>query len=113
MELSLRSYVTGFVLSLLLTAAAYVSVTQHIWSGLSLIAVIIGLAVAQVLVQLFFFLHLGRETKPRWKLGVFLLMLLVLGIIVIGSLWIMKNLDYHMNSQDMTNYILKDEGIKQ
>lgn len=113
MGLSFRSYITGFVLSLILTICAFFSVTNHWWSGKALVTVIIGLAVTQVFVQLFFFLHLGHETKPRWKLGVFLLMILVLGIIVIGSLWIMQNLNYNMTPQDMTDYITKDEGIKQ
>jgi cytochrome o ubiquinol oxidase operon protein cyoD len=61
-----------------------------------LLAVVVGLAVAQLLVQLVFFLHLGREPKPRQNLVVFLFMLLVIGILVIGSLWIMHNLNYHM-----------------
>lgn len=110
---TLTSYSIGFVLSLVLTGAAYVIVTNQLLSGFSMMAAIAVLAFAQVLVQLFFFLHLGRETKPRLKLLVFLFMLLVLTIVVGGSLWIMQNLNYHMMpSKDMTNYIIKDEGMR-
>jgi cytochrome o ubiquinol oxidase operon protein cyoD len=105
------SYVVGFVLSLALTLVAYTCVVSHSF-GTYLIAVIVALAIAQLLVQLFFFLHLGRESKPRWKLVVFLFMLLVLAILVFGSLWIMNNLNYHMSPSKMDDYILHDEGVK-
>jgi cytochrome o ubiquinol oxidase operon protein cyoD len=110
---TLTSYSIGFVLSLVLTGVAYVVVANQLFSGFGLMAAIAALAFAQVLVQLFFFLHLGHETKPRLKLLVFLFMLLVLAIVVGGSLWIMQNLNYHMMPpKDMTNYIIKDEGMR-
>lgn len=97
-------YITGFVLSVLLTLAAYFLVTENAFGGGVLIAAIVGLAVLQVFVQMFFFLHLGREPHPRWKLAAFSFMLLVLGIVVGGSLWIMSNLDYNMMRQDVQEY---------
>jgi cytochrome o ubiquinol oxidase operon protein cyoD len=110
---TLASYLLGFALSLLLTGVAYILVTRHVFEGSGLVAAIISLAIAQVIVQLFFFLHLGQETKPRWKLVVLGFMLVVLGILVFGSLWIMQHLDYNMSSHEMNTYIIKDEGIKQ
>jgi cytochrome o ubiquinol oxidase operon protein cyoD len=101
----LASYIIGFVLSVLLTITAYISVANHVLAGWAAIAVIVGLAVTQLLVQLLFFLHLGRESKPRYQFVIFLFMLLVLGILVIGSLWIMHNLDYHMTPADMDKYM--------
>jgi cytochrome o ubiquinol oxidase operon protein cyoD len=109
---SLTMYVSGFILSLLLTGGAYLAVTQHISTGGMLIAVIVGLAIAQVLVQLYFFLHLGEETKPRWKLAVLLSMLGVLGILVFGSLWIMQNLNYNMMSPQEMNVYMIDQNSK-
>jgi cytochrome o ubiquinol oxidase operon protein cyoD len=103
---SLRSYATGFVLSLVLTFAAYFLVVDHVLTGNLLIAAIMGLAVAQLLVQLLFFLHLGRGSDSRWNLTVFAFMLLVLVIVVFGSLWIMNNLNYNMMSpQNMDEYM--------
>src|SRR4051812_32012975 len=81
-EHTLAGYSAGFGLSLVLTASAYSIVTQKVFTGGWLIGSIITLAILQVLGQLFFFLHLGHETKPRWKLVVLLFMLLVLGIVV-------------------------------
>jgi cytochrome o ubiquinol oxidase operon protein cyoD len=99
---SLASYVAGFVLSLSLTVATYLFVNDHVashhgaFSHQTLMIMIVVFALSQCFVQLFFFLHLGHETKPRWKLLVFLFMLLVIAILVGGSLWIMHNLDYNM-----------------
>ena len=109
---TLTSYVTGFVFSIALTVLAYIAATQHTLSRRMLISTIAGLAVTQFLVQLVFFLHLGRETKPRWKLLVFGLMILVVAILVIGSLWIMYNLNYNMMSpSDMNGYLHDQDGL--
>jgi cytochrome o ubiquinol oxidase operon protein cyoD len=107
----LTSYVIGFVLSIILTFLAYVLVVNHILEGALLVAVIVGLAVIQLFVQLFFFLHLGKESKPRWNLIVFAFALSVVVIIVFGSLWIMNNLDYNM-MHDMHNNTenIRDQG---
>jgi cytochrome o ubiquinol oxidase operon protein cyoD len=113
---SLRAYTIGFFLSVALTLIAFGSVELHIHGHLSssrdvIIAGIIGLALIQFLVQLFFFLHLGRETKPRWKLAVFGFMIMVICILVIGSLWIMSNLNYRMTPQQVTQYLQNQDGL--
>lgn len=89
-----RSYIIGFILSIILTLAAYFLVTEHVFTGEILDFAIIILSVVQVVVQLLFFLHLGQESKPYWNLLAFFFMVLVVVILVFGSLWIMHNLDY-------------------
>lgn len=108
---SLVSYSTGFVLSVLLTITAYFSVVNRTLPGDSLTGLVVGLAVVQLLVQLVFFLHLGRESRPRWKLIIFAFMLLTVGTIVIGSLWIMNHLNYNMMTHEMDKQLLHEEGI--
>ncbi len=112
MKRSLVRYISGFVLSLLFTAAAYLAVTQKVWGAGALVGVIIGLAIAQVLVQLYFFLHLGQETKPRWKLMVLISTIGILGILVFGSLWIMQNLNYNMMSPQEMNVYMIDQNSR-
>jgi cytochrome o ubiquinol oxidase subunit IV len=112
---SVASYVTGFVLSVVLTLAAYVLVANKLLSGGLLVAAIVGLAIAQLFVQLLFFLHLGSESKPRWNLTALLFAAMVVVILVIGSLWIMYNLDYQhadMTGEELDQYIMEDEGIR-
>jgi cytochrome o ubiquinol oxidase subunit IV len=96
---TLRSYVMGFVLSIALTIIPYAIVSGYAFSRGVIVAAIVGLGVAQLLVQLVFFLHLGRESKPRWNLIVFFFMLLVVVIILGGTLWIMSNLNYNTMSR--------------
>ena len=113
---SVWTYVIGFGLSLALTLTAYFAVKHHIGSGHSfprdgvMLAILAGLAAAQLLAQLVFFLHLNRESRPRWNLMVFGFMLLVLVIIVAGSLWIMHNLNYKVTSEQMSKYLKNQES---
>jgi len=99
------------VTSIILTVEAYLLVVHRVLQGKSLVAAIIGLALTQFLVQLFFFLHLGRETKPRWKLMVFGLMVMIVVIFVGGSLWIMYNLNYNMSPSQINNYLNSQDGL--
>ena len=111
---SLRGYVVGFVLSLGLTLAAYFLVRHGSLSSGVLIVLVVFLALAQFAVQLFFFLHLGEESRPRLRLWAVLFMLLVVGILVFGSLWIMNNLSYnmmHMSPQETNKYLHNHEGL--
>lgn len=90
---TIKAYMLGLLLCIVLTLAAYFSVTSQIFTGHTLLAVIVGLAIVQALVQLVLFLHLGQEDHPKWKLMSFLFMTMVIIIVVFGSLWIMFNLD--------------------
>lgn len=92
---SLLSYFLGFTLSIVLTLVAYQLVAGRLLSGWELILSLMLCAAAQLVVQLVFFLHLGRAT-PRWNVMALAFMVLVVLIMVGGSLWIMKNLNYNM-----------------
>ena len=113
---TLRLYTTGFVLSLCFTLLAFGLVEEHIHSGHTvfshpfLIGMTAVLALAQFFTQIYFFLHLGRETKPRWKLLVLCFMVLVVSIIVFGSIWIMYNLNYRMSPNQINQYMLNQNG---
>lgn len=112
---SYGAYITGFVLSIVLTLAAYFLIVNHWLLGLGALLFVAVLAILQLLVQLLFFLHLGEERGPRWNLMTFLFAGMVVVIVVIGSLWIMYNLNYNM-THDMTpdeidQSIIEDEGI--
>jgi cytochrome o ubiquinol oxidase operon protein cyoD len=86
---SLKSYVTGFLFSLVLTAIPLMVVLNHWLEGAAAAGVLIGSAVLQFVVQLVYFMHLREEKKPRWNLLALLFGLIVLMTIVGGSVWIM------------------------
>ena len=105
---TLASYTVGFINSLLLTLTVYFIVTTDRLDDTLTVVAVIGLAVLQFIVQLIFFLHMGRETKPRWNLVAFIFMVIMIAIIVVGSLWIMNNLNYNMmmSPEEMDQYML-------
>ena len=103
-----KSYALGFVLSILLTLAAYFLVVNHLITGSMLVFTILALAVIQLWVQLILFLHVGQESGPHWKLAAWISTAGLILIVVIGSLWIMNNLSYHMPTDEE---IFQDEGI--
>lgn len=99
--MTVSKYVTGFVLSLILTLLAYSMVVGGA-TGSWVLLTLGGLAILQMLVQLMFFLHLGEEAKPRQKLWSFVFMAIVLLILVAGSIWIMYNMNYNMSHMTPT-----------
>ncbi|HSI20672.1 MAG TPA: cytochrome o ubiquinol oxidase subunit IV [Verrucomicrobiae bacterium] len=108
---TLTSYSIGFALSIILTLIPYFFVANHMLNGAALVWSVVTLALVQLFVQLVFFLHLGRDSKPRWNLVVFVFTILVVLILVFGTLWIMKNLDYNMSPMEVESHILNDEAI--
>lgn len=117
---SVQAYVIGYGLSLICTFIAYFLTAYHLnnhhesISHQALAVSLTVLAISQLIVQLIFFLHLNKESKPRWNLTVFGFMLIVLVIVVFGSLWVMTHLDYHhdaMTPAEKDEYLLEEEGI--
>lgn len=92
----LGTYFLGFFLSIILTLAAYFSVVWKLFSGNVLLGAIVLLAIAQAFVQIFLFLHLGKEKPPKWRQHIFGYTLCMVAILVGGTLWIMNNLNYNM-----------------
>jgi cytochrome o ubiquinol oxidase operon protein cyoD len=86
---SLRSYVIGFLLSIILTIVPLVIVMGGIFSKSTTMVIIVALAVMQFVVQLLFFMHLREGENARWNIMALLLGAIILLTIVAGSVWIM------------------------
>lgn len=110
---TLISYAVGFLSSIGLTLFAFWVVTYHVLDGLSAVWMILALALVQCTIQLFFFLHLGSDTRPRWKFLSMIFMLVILTIVVVGSLWIMNSLNDRMmmTPKQMTKYMDNQAGL--
>lgn len=93
---SLKSYVVGFGLSVLLTLASFGTVMSGAVPHHLMMPGIVVFAVAQLLVQLVFFLHMGTSPGKRGNLAIMLFTVLILAIVVIGSLWVMHNMNANM-----------------
>jgi cytochrome o ubiquinol oxidase subunit IV len=93
---SVKSYTIGFILSIIFTIIPFYMIMHHTSSSTVLISVAVFCAILQLLIQLVCFLHLNTESSPRWNLTAFMFTVLIVAILVIGSLWIMYNLNYNM-----------------
>lgn len=97
---SFKAYLTGYILSIVLTIASFGLLyfhmqKEHVIPPHELMVPLLALlAVAQFIVQLVFFLHLGQEEKPRWNSIAFAFAVFVVAVLVGGSLWIMNNLEH-------------------
>jgi cytochrome o ubiquinol oxidase operon protein cyoD len=108
---TLTSYVTGFILSILLTVVPYFLVTNHLLSPEILVGVILIFAFIQLTVQLLFFLHMRQESKPRLNLVIFISFFGIILIVVVASIWIMQHLNYSMNLLQLNTVMQQGEGF--
>ena len=109
----LRAYMTGFVISIVLTLTAYNILVNHVLSAPILIGVLFALAFMQAFFQVVYFLHLGhgRASKERlFALGAFVFIVLIL---VVGSIWVLAHLNERMmmSPSDMEQYMQRQPGI--
>ena len=96
---SVGSYLAGFVLAVVLTAASFWLVLH---GGFPRETALIGLgvlAVVQIVVHLVFFLHMNASSSQRWNVTAFSYTVLTVLILVIGTLWVMHNVAMNMMSR--------------
>ncbi len=94
----IKGYLFGFISSVILTLGAYYAVVEKLFSPVWILITIVSLGFIQAIIQLTFFLYLGKEPKPRTNFHVFILMIVILSIVIGGTLWIM----YSLNERTMT-----------
>ena len=96
---SVKSYLIGFVLSVVLTAIPFGMVMDKAHYGFgveTVLAAILVLAVVQVFVHVVYFLHMDRSAEQRWNVVAFAFTVMILVIVVSGSVWIMHNATSNM-----------------
>jgi cytochrome aa3-600 menaquinol oxidase subunit IV len=82
-------HIIGFALSLIMTfAALYASISMDLPKPIFL-TVIIGLAIAQALLQLLMFMHLNEGTAAKYQIWTIIYAVFVALVTVLGTIWIM------------------------
>lgn len=87
---SIKAYVIGFVLSIILTIIPLVLVLNHMLATSALVPIILIAAVLQFVIQLFFFMHIRDGEGPRYNVMALILGIIFVLTIVIGAIWIMS-----------------------
>ncbi len=95
-ERSVRPYVIGLALALILTAIPFALVATHALPRFSTLVVIAIAAIVQILVHLGFFLHIGFRSTPKENLIAMAFAAVLIVFMVGGTLWIMFDLYHRM-----------------
>ena len=92
---SLKEYVIGFVLSVILTAIPFWLVMANaITDRTTAVLVLGGLAVVQIVVHMVFFLHMNGKVEGGWTMLSTIFTVVFVAIAIAGTLWVM----FHMNT---------------
>ncbi|WP_423199361.1 MULTISPECIES: cytochrome o ubiquinol oxidase subunit IV [unclassified Cupriavidus] len=95
---TLGGYVTGFVLSVILTAIPFWLVMGKVFDKSSTTAlVLLGLGAVQIVVHMIYFLHMNARSEGGWTLLGLIFTLVLVVITLSGTLWVM----FHLNSNMM------------
>ena len=104
---SFRGYMTGFVLSVILTAIPFWLVMAGVLDSKLLTAVIVmGIGVVQIVVHMVYFLHMNPRSEGGWTMMALIFTLIIVGIALAGSLWVMHHLNANM--MPMTHEMMKN-----
>ena len=95
---SLKGYLTGFVLSVILTAIPFwLVMTGAIENKQAAAIVIMVFAVVQIVVHMIYFLHMNTKSEGGWTMMALVFTAVLVVITLSGSIWVM----YHMNTNMM------------
>ncbi|RKF17656.1 cytochrome o ubiquinol oxidase subunit IV [Altericroceibacterium spongiae] len=93
---SMRDYVIGFVLSVILTAIPFWLVMNRPFDAPTTAIIIMAFAAVQMIVHMVYFLHMSPKTDGGWTLTSLIFTLIIVGIMMAGSLWVMHHLNTNM-----------------
>ena len=95
---TLKGYVTGFILAVLLTAIPFWLVMGRVFDKSSTTAlVVLGLAAVQIVVHMVYFLHMNSKAEGGWTMLALIFTVMLVVILLSGSVWVM----FHLNSNMM------------
>ncbi|MES2027887.1 MAG: cytochrome o ubiquinol oxidase subunit IV [Pseudomonadota bacterium] len=102
---SMKSYLIGFFLSVVLTAIPFwLVMTNAIESKNWTIAIVVAFAVVQIVVHMVYFLHMNTTSDAGWTMMALIFTIIVVVIALSGSLWVMYHLNVNMMPvHDMRN----------
>ncbi len=100
----------GFALAAILTIIPFVLVMEGLaLSRPVLIGIIMGLGAVQIVVHLVFFLHVNASSESGWTLAATIFAVIILGIVLAGSLWVMHNMNENMMPMPKMNQMQMDQ----
>ena len=94
---TVKGYLTGFILSLILTAIPFWIVMGNVFDKSSTTAfVILAFAAVQIVVHMIYFLHMNARSEHGWTMLALIFTVVIVVITLSGSLWVMYHLNHNM-----------------
>lgn len=94
---SLKGYMIGFGLSVLLTAIPFALVmTGVLGSRSATVFAILSLAIVQIVVHMVYFLHMNVKAESGWLMLAMIFTIIFVVITLAGSIWVMYNMNINM-----------------
>jgi cytochrome o ubiquinol oxidase operon protein cyoD len=94
---SLKSYLIGFGLSVILTAVPFWLVMTGAIADKQVTALIVlVLAAVQIVVHMVYFLHMNTRSENGWTMMAMIFTVVMVVIALTGSLWVMHHLNVNM-----------------
>lgn len=95
---TVKGYMIGFLLSVVLTAIPFWLVMGQVLSSPRITAfVVLAFAAVQMVVHMVYFLHLNTKVESGWSLLSMVFTVALVVIMLSGSIWVM----YHLNTNMM------------
>ena len=94
---TLRGYLIGFGLSVVLTAIPFWLVMNGLLASRQATGfIIMAFAVVQIVVHMIYFLHMNAKSDDGWTMVAFVFTLILVVITLAGSVWVMHHLNVNM-----------------
>ncbi|HLG79676.1 MAG TPA: cytochrome o ubiquinol oxidase subunit IV [Bradyrhizobium sp.] len=96
-DITLSGYLTGFVLSVVLTAVPFYLVMSGVLGDKQVTAlVVMAFAAVQIVVHMIYFLHMNTSSEGGWTMMALIFTIVMVVIAMTGSLWVMHHLNVNM-----------------
>ena len=93
---SLKSYLIGFALSVVLTAVPFGLVMAGMLPAAITGYLVVGFAAVQIVVHMILFLHMNAKSEGGWTMLALIFTVVIVVIALSGSLWVMHHLNTNM-----------------
>ncbi len=98
---TLSGYMTGFFLSVILTAIPFALVMTNTIADRNVAVLVLGaFAAVQIFVHMAYFLHMNGKAEGGWTLLSTIFTVVFVAIAIAGTLWVM----FHMNANMMPGH---------
>ncbi|MBR7783907.1 cytochrome o ubiquinol oxidase subunit IV [Undibacterium luofuense] len=110
----LKSYATGFILSVILTAIPFWLVMGKVIKDPATTGyVLLAFAAVQIVVHMVYFLHMNSKSEGGWNMLSLIFTTILVVIMLTGSMWVMHHLNHNMMPSMIMDHEPKPESFQQ